>query len=165
MRTNTVSIRRLSRFNCWPRRSVVRVSFITTSCWRTDAFYQRKEKIGYIEANAELSRIKRSGDFPWLNEVSCVPLQQCLRHPQAVFKNFFAGRAKYPVFKSKKHRQTAEFTRSAFNYRDGQLYMAKSKAPLNIRWSRPLPCEPSTVTLSKDRAGRYFVSCLCEFEP
>ena len=43
--------------------------------------------------------------------------------------------------------------------------MAKSKEPLAIRWSRPLPCEPSTVAISKDAAGRYFVSCLCEFEP
>lgn len=133
--------------------------------WRTDAFFQQREKVGYLQANAELTRIKRSGEFPWLNEVSCVPLQQCLRHQQAAFKNFFAGRTKYPVFKSKKHRQSAEFTRSAFSYRDGQLYMAKSKVALNIRWSRPLPCEPSTVTISKDRAGRYFVSCLCAFEP
>ena len=43
--------------------------------------------------------------------------------------------------------------------------MAKSKAPLDVRWSRPLPSAPSTVTISKDAAGRYFVSCLCEFEP
>ncbi len=112
-----------------------------------------------------LSRIKRFGDFPWLNEVSCVPLQQYLRHQQAAFKNFFAGRAKSPVFKSKKHRQTAEFTRSAFSHRDGQLYMAKSKTPLNIRWTRPLPSEPSTLTISKDWAGRSLVSYLCGFEP
>lgn len=43
--------------------------------------------------------------------------------------------------------------------------MAKSKLPLDIRWSRKLPSAPSTVTISKDAAGRYFVSCLCEFEP
>lgn len=133
--------------------------------WRTDAFYQRQEKIGYREANAELSRIKKAGEFPWLNDVSSVPLQQCLRHQQAAFKNFFAGRAKYPAFKSKKHRQSAEFTKSAFSYRDGKLYMAKSRVALDIRWSRPLPSEPTTVTLSKDWAGRYFVSCLCVFEP
>ncbi|CAI1627116.1 transposase, IS605 OrfB family [Serratia quinivorans] len=53
----------------------------------------------------------------------------------------------------------------AYKYRDGKLYMAKSKAALDIRWSRPLPASPSTLTISKDRAGRYFVSCLCEFEP
>lgn len=43
--------------------------------------------------------------------------------------------------------------------------MAKSKAPLDVRWSRPLPSVPSSITISKDSAGRYFVSCLCEFEP
>ena len=42
--------------------------------------------------------------------------------------------------------------------------MAKSKEPLNVKWSRGLPCKPSTITISKDCAGRYFVSCLCEFE-
>ncbi|WP_166797691.1 helix-turn-helix domain-containing protein, partial [Pseudomonas aeruginosa] len=41
--------------------------------WRTDAFFQRQEKVGYLEANAALTRLKRSGEFPWLNEVSCVP--------------------------------------------------------------------------------------------
>lgn len=37
-------------------------------------------------------------------------------------------------------------------------------APLNIVWSRPLPegANPSTVTVSKDAAGRWFVSILCE---
>lgn len=133
--------------------------------WRTDAYYQRQQKIGYVEANAELTRIKQSGEYPWLNDVSSVPLQQALRHQQAAFKNFFDGRARYPVFKKKTHRQSAEFTRSAFKYVDGALYIAKSKDPLNVRWSRGLPSEPSTVTISRDAAGRYFVSCLCEFEP
>ncbi|EAS5447340.1 transposase, partial [Salmonella enterica] len=93
------------------------------------------------------------------------PLQQSLRHQQTAFANFFAGRAAYPAFKSKRHKQAAEFTASAFKYRDGKLYMAKNKIPLDVRWSRPLPSVPSTVTISKDAAGRYFVSCLCEFEP
>ncbi|PWV80618.1 RNA-guided endonuclease TnpB family protein [Halomonas sp. A11-A] len=133
--------------------------------YRTDAFYERREKIGYVAANAELSRMKKVEETAFLNEVSSVPLQQCLRHQQTAFKNFFEGRAKYPTFKSKRHRQSAEFTRSAFKYRDGKLYLAKSKTPLDIRWSRELPGEPSTVTVSKDSAGRYFVSCLCEFDP
>lgn len=133
--------------------------------WRTDAFYQRQEKIGYVGANARLTELKKDPELAFLSDVSCVPLQQCLRHQQTAFKNFFEGRAKYPVFKSKRHRQSAEFTRSAFKYRDGKLYLAKSKTPLDIRWSRALPGEPSTVTVSKDSAGRYFVSCLCEFEP
>jgi putative transposase len=133
--------------------------------YRTDAFYERQEKIGYVGANARLTTLKKDPELVFLNEVSSVPLQQCLRHQQTAFKNFFDGRARYPRFKSKRHRQSAEFTRSAFTYRDGQLFLAKSKESLAVRWSRDLPCEPTTITVSKDSAGRYFVSCLCEFDP
>ncbi|HEX5570505.1 MAG TPA: RNA-guided endonuclease TnpB family protein, partial [Ktedonobacterales bacterium] len=44
------------------------------------------------------------------------------------------------------------------------MTLAKMEAPLNIRWSRPLPAgvQPSTVTVSSDTAGRYFVSLLVE---
>lgn len=133
--------------------------------WRTDAYYERQEKIGYTQASARLTALKKEPEFTWLNDVSSVPLQQALRHQQAGFSNFFAGRAKYPTFKSKRHKQAATLTDAAFKYRDGKLYMAKSKTALDVRWSRPLPSVPSTVTVSKDAAGRYFVSCLCEFEP
>ncbi|MGO1626236.1 MAG: RNA-guided endonuclease InsQ/TnpB family protein [Halomonadaceae bacterium] len=143
----------------------VRFVYNTVLRYRTDAFYQRKEKVGFTAANAKLTSLKKEAETAFLNEVSSVPLQQCLRHQQRAFKNFFEGQAKYPRFKSKRHRQSVEYTRSAFKYRDGQLFLAKCKTPLNIRWSRELPGEPSTVTVSRDSAGRYFVSCLCEFEP
>ncbi|AXD07547.1 IS200/IS605 family element transposase accessory protein TnpB [Salmonella enterica subsp. diarizonae] len=133
--------------------------------WRTDAYYKRQEKIGYTQARARLTALKKEPEFAWLNDVSSVPLQQALRHQQAGLSNFFAGRARYPTFKSKRHKQAATLTDAAFKYRDGRLYMAKSKAPLDVRRSRPLPSVPSTVTVSKDAAGRYFVSCLCESEP
>lgn len=133
--------------------------------YRTEAFYERQEKVGYAKANAHLTALKKDPDLVFLSEVSCVPLQQSLRHQQTAFKNFFDGRAQYPRFKSKRHRQSAEFTRSAFTYREGQLFLAKSKEPLAVRWTRYLPCEPTTLTVSKDSAGRYFVSCLCEFDP
>lgn len=142
----------------------VRFVYNTILRWRTDEYYQSKAKIGYIQASAKLTELKKQPEFAFLNDVSCVPTQQALRHQQTAFKNFFGGRAKYPAFKSKKHKQSAEFTKSAFKYKDGNIYIAKNKDPLNIRWSRHLPSAPSAITISKDCAGRYFVSCLCEFE-
>lgn len=133
--------------------------------WRTDAYYERQEKIGYPQADKRLTVLKAMPEYAFLRDVSAVPLQQAIRHQQDAFKNFFAGRAAYPAFKSKRHKQAATFMNTAFKYRDGKLYMAKSKAPLDVRWSRPLPSAPSSITISKDTAGRYFVSCLCEFEP
>ena len=133
--------------------------------YRTDVYHQAQIKVNYSGANAKLTEIKQLPEFAFLNEVSSVPLQQCLRNQQTAFKNFFEGRAKYPTFKSKKHRQSVEFTYRAFTFKDGELKLAKCDKPLDIRWSQQLPADPSTVTVSKDQAGRYFVSCLCEFEP
>ena len=133
--------------------------------WRSLAYQERQEKIHDLKASARLTEIKRLPEFAYLNEVSSVPLQQCLRHQQSAFTNFFEGRAKYPTFKKKHGRQSAELTQRAFSYREGKLYMAKRQEPLDVRWSRELPSAPSTLTLTKDSAGRYFVSCLCEFTP
>ncbi len=95
--------------------------------WRTDAYYERQEKIGYTRASARLTALKKEPEFVWLNDVSCVPLQQALRHQQTAFSNFFAGRTASPAFKSKRHKQTAELTASAFKYRDGRLYWQNAK--------------------------------------
>jgi putative transposase len=95
--------------------------------------------------------------------VSSVPLQQSLRHLQSAFAAFWEKRARYPRFKSRKRgRASAEYTRSAFRWRDGRLTLAKMDGPLDVVWSRPLPegAEPSTVTVSRDPAGRWHVSIL-----
>jgi putative transposase len=57
---------------------------------------------------------KKEEELDFLNEVSCVPLQQGLRHLQTAFTNFFAGRAKYPNFKKKHNGGSAEFTCVSF---------------------------------------------------
>ena len=165
---------RAYKFRFYPTKSQSKLLAQTFGCvrfvyksilrWCTDEYYQSKAKIGYTQASAKLTQLKKQPELSFLNDVSCVPTQQALRHQQATFKNFFEGRAKYPTFKSKKHKQSAEFTKSGFKYKDGNIYIAKNKDPLNIRWSRLLPSDPSTITVTKDRAGRYFVSCVCEFE-
>jgi putative transposase len=132
---------------------------------RTEAWYQRQERVSYVQSSAMLTEWKRSDDLAYLAEVSSVPLQQALRHLQSAFVAFWEKRALYPKFKSRKRsRQSAEYTRSAFYWRGGQVWLAKMDGPLDIRWSRPLPdgAEPSTVTVSRDAAGRWFVSLLCE---
>ncbi|MEV4463000.1 RNA-guided endonuclease TnpB family protein [Micromonospora echinofusca] len=132
---------------------------------RTEAWTLRQERVNYNATSSMLTAWKKTDDLAFLNEVSSVPLQQALRHLQVAFTNFFAKRARYPSFKSKKKsRRSAEYTTSGFRYRDGRLTLAKMAEPLNIVWSRPLPegAKPSTVTVSQDAAGRWFVSLLCD---
>jgi putative transposase len=92
---------------------------------RTEAWYSESQRIGYIESSAMLTRWKKQDDLDFLNQVSSVPLQQGLRHLQTAFSNFFAGRAKYPTFKKKRNGGSAEFTKSAFKWKDGQVFLAK----------------------------------------
>ena len=131
---------------------------------RTDAWMQRQERVGYHETSAALTALKKAPEHAWLNEVSSVPVQQALRHLQTAFTNFFAKRARYPQYKRKDGPQSAEYTTSAFKWDGETLKLAKMAAPLDIRWSRQIPkaAKVTTVTVSKDAAGRYFVSLLCD---
>lgn len=125
---------------------------------------QRQERMGYHETSAALTALKKQPEYAWLNEVSSVPVQQALRHLQTAFANFFAKRNRYPQFKRKDAAQSAEYTTSAFKWDGQSLKLAKMDAPLDVRWSRQIPkaAKLTTVTVSKDTAGRYFVSLLCD---
>ena len=167
-------VERAYRFRFYPtteqenllRRTLgcVRLIYNKALATRTEAWYERQERIGYSETSSLLTSWKKESELDFLNEVSCVPLQQGLRHLQKAFGNFWASRAKYPRFKKKRNGGSAEFTKSAFKWRDGKLFLAKSTEPLNIVWSRFLPqdAEPSTVTVRLEPSGRWFVSLLVD---
>src|SRR5947209_12986125 len=129
---------------------------------RTDAYYKDQHRIGYHETSAQLTRLKKQTS--WLNEVSSVPLQQALSHLDRAFRSFFEGRSAYPTFKKRHDAQTASYVASAFKWDGKHLTLARMDTPLDIHWSRPLPkgCKPTTVTVTKDCANRYFVSILLE---
>ena len=131
---------------------------------RSEAWEQRQERMGYNATSAALTLLKKQPEYAWLNDVSSVPLQQALRHLQTAFGNFFAKRGRYPQFKRKGSHQSAEYTASAFRWDGESLKLAKMEAPLDVRWSRQIPqgAKVTTVTVSKDAAGRYFVSLLCD---
>ncbi|MEV6409725.1 transposase, partial [Streptomyces bobili] len=102
---------------------------------RTQA-WARQVRVNYNQTSAMLTDWKKTEELAYLNDVSSVPLQQALRHLQVAFTNFFAKRARYPRFKSrKKSRRSAEYTTSAFRFRDGRLTLAKMAEPLDIVWS------------------------------
>jgi putative transposase len=121
---------------------------------------------GYCATSAALTQWKRDETLSWLKEPSCVPLQQALRHLDRAFVNFFEKRAKYPAFK-RKHggNQAAEFTARGFVWdaQNHSLSIAKI-GRLDVRWSRVIRTQPSSVTITKDAAARYFVTLTVEEE-
>ncbi len=127
---------------------------------RTEGWFQRGERISYAQTDRMLTGWKKDEELVFLNEVSSVPLQQALRHLQTAFGNFWDKRTGYPTFKKKRGGGSATYTRSAFRFRDGQIFLAKCSEPLPIRWSRQLPAgvEPSSVVVSLHPSGRWHIS-------
>lgn len=131
---------------------------------RKRAYFDEGIKLRTKDFSAALTDLKKAEGTRWLSEVSSVPLQQALRHLDDAYKRFFKKQAGYPSFKKKHHVQSATYTDNAFTLKDSTLTLAKQTEPLPVVWSRPLPenAKPSSVTISKDKAGRYFVSILVE---
>ena len=120
------------------------------------------------ELSARLTAAKATDERAWLNDVSSMVLQQALADLNAAYRNFFASRTGKrrgpkigaPKFRSRKdHRQAIRFTANArFKVLpNGKLRLPKI-GDIPVRWSRPLPSEPSSVTVIRDCAGRYFAS-------
>ncbi|MEU9410305.1 RNA-guided endonuclease TnpB family protein [Streptomyces sp. NPDC048281] len=129
---------------------------------------------------AQLSReliteAKRTAGRSWLAEVSAVVLQQSLRDAEAAYRNFFTSlkgtrkgpKTGAPRFKSRKDtRQSVRFTANARWHitGSGRLNLPKIGA-VKVKWSRTLPAAPTSVTVVKDAADRYFASFVIDTDP
>ncbi|NUV63094.1 RNA-guided endonuclease TnpB family protein [Streptomyces sp. CAI-85] len=122
-----------------------------------------------------ITEAKRTVERSWLREVSAVVLQQALRDADTAYRNFFASirgvrkgrKVGAPRFKSRKDaRQSIRFTANArWNITDsGRLCLPKVGA-VKVKWSRTLPSTPSSVTVVKDAADRYFCSFVVGTDP
>ncbi|MDZ8263467.1 transposase [Nostoc sp. ChiQUE01b] len=70
----------------------VRLVYNKALAARTEAWYQRQERIDYSDTSAMLTAWKKQEDLSFLANVSSVPLQQGLRNLQKAFANFWAKR-------------------------------------------------------------------------
>lgn len=118
-----------------------------------------------------ITQAKQTVARAWLSEVSSVPLQQSVADLDTAFKNFFdscKGKRKgrkvgYPKFKKRTNSQSARLTRQGFSLKNQGVYLAKVGV-VNPIGSRGLPSAPSSVTVIKDCANRYFLSFVVEIQ-
>jgi putative transposase len=140
----------------------VRVVWNRTLATRRARWHLEGKATSYAESDRALTTMKKDPGLAFLSEVSSVPLQQALRHQHQAFTAFFAKRARYPRFKSRRSRQSAHYTRSAFIIRGGILRLAKTAAPLRYVWSWPevdvAALDPAMVIVSREPDGRWYVT-------
>ncbi len=129
-------------------------------------------------SNSELQKqfiTQAKKELLWLKEVASTSLQESLNDLDKAYKNFFescTGKRKgvganglspvqTPKFKGRKSRQTARFVGSNYKIGQDKIYLPKV-GKVKIIWSRPLGSKPSSLTIIKDSAGRYFASFVVE---
>ncbi|MGW4477450.1 RNA-guided endonuclease InsQ/TnpB family protein [Rhodococcus triatomae] len=120
-----------------------------------------------------VTEAKKTPERAWLAEVGSVVLVQACQDARRAYRNWFdslSGKRRgrkvgAPRLRSRKdNRQAIRLTRNGFSLRpNGRLYVAKV-GELRVAWSRGLPSEPSSVTVVKDAAGRYFASFVVEVD-
>jgi putative transposase len=162
------------------RLSLARVFGCVRVVWN-DALALCKQSVtaGHVKlpSNGDLQKLcitqaKKTEQRQWLSEVSNIPLQQSIADLGVAFKNFFDSRkgtrkgsnVNPPKFKKKDSRQSARYRKGGFSIKAAKVYLAKI-GNIKTKWSRPLAAEPSSVTVIKDRAGRYFLSFVVEIQP
>src|ERR1035437_1489984 len=145
-----------------------RVVFNDALCARQEAHAAGQRYLSDGELSARLTAAKARPERAWLGEVSAVVLQQALADLTAAYRNFFASvagtrkgpRVAPPRFRSRKdHRQAIRFTRNArFAVTAGRKLRRPRRGDVEVCCSRGRPAGPSSVTVIKDAAGRYFAS-------
>jgi putative transposase len=141
---------------------------------RQDAYLQDKALPSIVElAKLVITEAKKTPERAWLGEVSAVVLQSSLRDLQTAYSNFFASKKGTrkgpkigpPRFKKKASRQAVRFTKAArFSITKNGRLRLPNIGDVRVRWSRELPSDPSSVTVIKDAAGRFFASFVIETE-
>ncbi len=102
-------------------------------------------------------------EHPWLREdcYSAV-LQSVAMNLNKAYRNFFEGRAKFPRFKSKHHKQSIQYPQNVTIVGD---YLKVPKiGEIKAVFHREITGVIKTVTISKTPSYKYFASILCETE-
>jgi putative transposase len=125
----------------------------------------KKPSVTPFDLVNKLVIIKSQEEAAWLKDVPAVALQQSAIYLGNDLKRFFRTGKDCPKFKKKNSEQYFTLTKKAFRFKEGKLYIIKSKEPLDVFYSRKLPSEPSSITISKTPYNKYYISFLCEYDP
>lgn len=125
---------------------------------RIDAYRENKETINYYRCSSELTALKKK--LEWLREPDKCSLQASIKDLDTAYKNFFAHRARFPRFKSKKKRHNSYRTNMNIKVLEKRIQLPKL-GKVKFRDNQTIQGRILNATVSQDADGRYFVSVCC----
>lgn len=131
---------------------------------RRIAHYKATGKsLSVSELCAEVAHLKHQAETAWLLEMDSQSLQQAIRDLDKAFGAFFARRAKFPRFRSKK-RETATFRiPQRVTLVGGRLSVPKVGL-VKLVLHRPLEGLVKSATFKQDASGAWYVILVVHFE-
>ncbi len=113
--------------------------------------------------NSMLPKLKKEGETIWLGECYSQVLQSVSLNLSRAYQNFFEGRAKYPRFKSRHHRQSIQYPANVKQVGDNLKFPGRVGV-IKTKIHRKLDGKIKTVTVSKCSSGKYYASVLMEYD-
>lgn len=128
---------------------------------RKEQYQANKKFDNYYKQAATLAKLKKEEDTKWLKEVNSQSLQFALRSLDTAFLNFFRGKAQFPKFKSKKHKNTFTIPQSG-KIENGKIIIPKFKDGIKVKLHREVKGKIGKMTITKTPTGKYYVSIFTE---
>lgn len=126
-------------------------------------YEKNKKSLNYYDNANDLTKLKKTEEYSWLNEINSQSLQTSLKHLEGAYNGFFKKITGFPKFKSKRNRNS--FTVPQFvKLENGKLRIPKFKEPIDLILSRSFTGKIKYCTISKTPTNEYFVSILVETE-
>lgn len=166
------------KFRLYPNREQEKQILRTFGCcrfvfnhylaYRKELYEQTGESANYYVCANNLTILKQQEETAWLKEVDATALQSSIRDLDTAFQNFFrrikqGEKPGYPHFKSKhNHRQSYKSKCVGTNIKlfEKAVQLPKLGA-VKCRISKQVQGRILSATVSRNPAGKYFVSICC----
>ncbi|NJK67729.1 MAG: IS200/IS605 family element transposase accessory protein TnpB [Microcoleus sp. SU_5_3] len=129
-----------------------------------ETYKETGKGIGQIALNALLPKLKKQEETSWLADCYSQVLQATTLNLVTAYKNFFEGRARFPRFKSKKGKQSIQYSQNVKILANNKIKIPGGIGEVRAKIHRPIDGKVKTVTVSKTLTGKYFVSILAQTE-
>ncbi|NJM59909.1 MAG: IS200/IS605 family element transposase accessory protein TnpB [Oscillatoriales cyanobacterium RU_3_3] len=128
-----------------------------------ETYKETGKSLGQIALNALLPQLKKQEETAWLGDCYSQVLQATTLNLVTAYKNFFAGRARFPRFKSRKGKQSVQYPQNV-KVLANTIKIPGGIGEVKAKIHRPIEGTVKTVTISKTPTGKYLASILTETE-
>ncbi|MBW4620395.1 MAG: transposase [Cyanosarcina radialis HA8281-LM2] len=128
-----------------------------------ETYKETGKSLGQSALNAFLPLLKKTEGTEWLSECYSQVLQATTLNLTTAYKNFFAGRARFPRFKSRHEKQSVQYPQNV-RTSTGLVHFPGKVGKIKAKLHREIEGAIKTVTVSLEPSGKYFASILSEVE-